>query len=357
MLTVSQIEEYFKDEDYEGAKRVIKQELQRDSYNAELFYYLFLAENGDYSNMDLSNIQSEIDFNKAIDLSNLRLKASFQAEYNFYKAVDKDIRKYFSYAMRDNLDAFVNQLNNYGVKKVELINDSSSVFDFMSNLDFLVTSRVKHSIVDMNLLALNILYLATNNEGVKNIFDVLKERASSIGTKLCNMLIATNITDLKKYVFMLVGKTTTIKDNTSSSVYSRVESESTRKEIFNTTTKTVSKPTIDESASIDRVIRPIRSIQLVVGPIYILLKTLSFILVYIRKHSNTYLSYDANTFHTLYVMSFLFFWICMVLGVIGIIGLASNNRKKNGSRTIIIWAIIMIIIECMTYDYIYFPSI
>ena len=219
-MTRKDIELLFKNESYTEAMELLRKALEDDSDNAEWVYYLFLAENGDYSNIDLSDIKCEFDFNRALRLANARLRESFQAEYNFYKAVDPALRKYFSYASRGNIEKFEQLLNSYGYKKTELIYDSSSTKDFYSNLDYLVTSRVKKEIVDLNLLALNLLYLATQDKKVLDTYNVLMERAEEIGTTLAGAKIASSLTLIKAYM-----------DNIKKNKKVSIEDEEKRKEL------------------------------------------------------------------------------------------------------------------------------
>jgi hypothetical protein len=64
------------------------------------------------------------------------------------------------------MDKFEQLLDSDGYKSTKLIHDESSTKNFLSNLDYLVTSRIKPEIIDSNLLAINILYLATNNKQI-----------------------------------------------------------------------------------------------------------------------------------------------------------------------------------------------
>ena len=199
-MTRKDIELLFQSESYDEAMRLLRKELQEDSENAEWYYYLFLAENGDYANINFEDVVCEFDFNRALDLANVRLRELFLAEYNFYKAVDPALRKYFAYASRGNIDKFEALLNTYENRATKLIHDSTSKKDFYSNLDYLVTSRVKHEIVDLNILSLNLLYLSIQNKKVLEIYNVLKERAEEIGTTLANAPLANNLLEIKEYM-------------------------------------------------------------------------------------------------------------------------------------------------------------
>ena len=199
-MTRKDIELLFQSESYDEAMRLLRKELQEDSENAEWYYYLFLAENGDYANINFEDVVCEFDFNRALDLANARLRELFLAEYNFYKAVDPALRKYFAYASRGNIDKFEALLNTYENRATKLIHDSTSKKDFYSNLDYLVTSRVKHEIVDLNILSLNLLYLSIQNKKVLEIYNVLKERAEEIGTTLANAPLANNLLEIKEYM-------------------------------------------------------------------------------------------------------------------------------------------------------------
>ena len=212
-MTRDDIELLFQSESYDEAMRLLRKELQEDSENAEWYYYLFLAENRDYININFEDVVCEFDFNRALDLANARLRELFLAEYNFYKAVDSSLRKYFAYASRGNIDKFDELLDTYEYKTVELIHDSSSANDFYSNLDYLVTSRVKPEIVDLNILALNLLYLSTKNDKVLEIYELLKARANEIGTVLSNVPLANFLSEIKAYLDTIKDKKNTTKEN------------------------------------------------------------------------------------------------------------------------------------------------
>ena len=77
-MTKQEIEEYFQKELYEEAAKKLRNALQEDSSNAEWFYYLYLAENKDYANVDFDNVHNEMDLNRAMELSNKRLRMFFE---------------------------------------------------------------------------------------------------------------------------------------------------------------------------------------------------------------------------------------------------------------------------------------
>lgn len=207
MLNIKDIEELFKNELYDKAIIEIKKELRLDSFNAELFYYLFLAENGDYLNINLDDINNEIDLNKAISLANIRLKASFESEYNFYQAVDSTYRKLFIHATRDRMKEFIDLCRSINLSdRINLVNDKSDEREFISNLDYIVTSRVNHEVVDMNLIALNLFYLNTRRNEVLKIYDVLKLRAIDMNTPLSKSNFINDYNDLEKSIILLTGQ-------------------------------------------------------------------------------------------------------------------------------------------------------
>ena len=161
----------FKNEEYDKAVLEIKKALKEDSDNGELFYYLFLAENRDYSNMDINNILSEVNFNKALEYSNRRLKNEIEAEYNFFQACDENFRKLFCYALRGNKDGIFEIIDNINDAKLP-----DNIDEYLGDLDFIVNSRKERDSFDLTMMVVNLLYILTNenrlvqiyNDGMKN---------------------------------------------------------------------------------------------------------------------------------------------------------------------------------------------
>ncbi len=81
----SDIQELFDNEEYDIAITYIKELLQSDSNNSELWYALFLADNKGYENMDIDNIKNEMAFNKACELATPIQREQYEKEYNGFK--------------------------------------------------------------------------------------------------------------------------------------------------------------------------------------------------------------------------------------------------------------------------------
>ena len=167
-MTRREIEDLFKTEDYDKAVLKIKNALKDDSDNGELIYYLFLAENKDYANIDLDNIVNEVNFNRAIELSNRRLRNEFEAEYNFYRDSDPMFRKMFCYASRENKEKF------YGmIEEVEEAKMPEDIDTYLDNLDYLVNSRISKTTLECNIVCLNLLYILTKEERILGLINHL----------------------------------------------------------------------------------------------------------------------------------------------------------------------------------------
>ena len=201
-MTKQEIEEYFQKELYEEAAKKLRNALQEDSSNAEWFYYLYLAENKDYANVDFDNVHNEMDLNRAMELSNKRLRMFFESEYSFYRALDPNLRKFFTYASRGNFTKFSECLDAYDFKPTKLICNSSNENDFYSNLDYLVTIRIKPEIVYLNILALNILYIVTKEKGVLDILNTLNEKAIEANMIESSLDVFQSKIDLQVFYFL-----------------------------------------------------------------------------------------------------------------------------------------------------------
>ncbi len=191
----------FKTEEYGKAIIAIKTELRKDPDDGELIYLLFLAKNGDYSNIDLNNIVNEVDFNKALEISNRRLRNEFEAEYNFYRDSDPVFRKMFCYASRGNKNKV---LELY--EKVNTATMPTNLTEYIGNMDYVVTSKIAKDALELNLLTTNLLYICTKEE---KIIPVLKQLASVmkvIDKRYIEYIPFKSKKGLKEYIFNNTSK-------------------------------------------------------------------------------------------------------------------------------------------------------
>ena len=190
----------FKNEEYDKAVLEIKKALKEDSDNGELFYYLFLAENKDYSNMDINNILSEVNFNKAIELSNSKTRKKYEAEFKFYKSCDDNFRKLFCYGCRGYVRKAIEIYQNVeGVKIPDIIDD------YIKNLNYLIKLWKYKRILKLNLLTLNFLYvLSKEDKLLPSLRDLLK-KVKQLDNRFFDYEIVDNPTDMKdKITYYLV---------------------------------------------------------------------------------------------------------------------------------------------------------
>ena len=194
-MTRKDVEELFKNEEYDKATIMLKKELKDDPENGELLYYLFLAENRDYSNIDLNNIVNEVNFNRALEYSNRRLKNEFEAEYNFYRDCDPEFRRMFCYASRENKEQV---LKLY--EKVKTAKLPSNLTEYIDNMDYVVTSKITKEALELNILTTNLLYICTKEEKIKPVLKQLVSIMSQIDKRYVEYILFENKRGLKKYV-------------------------------------------------------------------------------------------------------------------------------------------------------------
>jgi hypothetical protein len=194
-MTRKDVEELFKNEKYDKATIMLKKELKDDPENGELLYYLFLAENRDYSNIDLNNIVNEVNFNRALEYSNRRLKNEFEAEYNFYRDCDPEFRRMFCYASRENKEQV---LKLY--EKVKTAKLPSNLTEYIDNMDYVVTSKITKEALELNILTTNLLYICTKEEKIKPVLKQLVSIMSQIDKRYVEYILFENKRGLKKYV-------------------------------------------------------------------------------------------------------------------------------------------------------------
>ena len=130
MITLKKIYELFKSESYDEAIREINIALSLDDSIAYLYFYRFLAFNQDYSHMDFSDCQDEIDLNKAIDYEE---EYSYLAEFNLIKRLDGAYRKLFIAIVRED-GKEINRLMKNIEDHIEDV-DVPYFEEFISNLD------------------------------------------------------------------------------------------------------------------------------------------------------------------------------------------------------------------------------
>ncbi len=191
------IEVLFQKEEYDKAIITIKQMLKEDTDNGELIYYLFLAENKDYANIDLNNIVNEVNFNRALDLSNRRLRNEFEAEYNFFRDSDPSFRKMFCYARRENKDKVL-ELFEKTNGPVTLPNDLDMYLD---NMDYVVTSRVTKKTLELNLLVVNLLFILTREKRLVSILAEIRNILVEIDSRYKEFKGFSNKVKLADFIF------------------------------------------------------------------------------------------------------------------------------------------------------------
>ena len=357
-MTKQEIEEYFQKELYEEAAKKLRNALQEDSSNAEWFYYLYLAENRDYANIDFDNVHNEMDLNRAIDLSNKRLRDFFDSEYSFYKAVDPYLRKFFTYASRENYKSFSSCLDSYSFKPTKLIHNYTDKNDFFSNLDYLVTIRIKPEIVYLNLLALNILYIVTKEEDVLSVWNTLKEKAKDANMESSELKLFHTKEEIKESLHSHLNK----KDNNKNKVVIEERKPEPKKEEAPILKKVEEKPYVYQAQSFERKPEPRDPIKreepkVIVNspsesqnsPSYmkvfginikgfsIVLFVLSFVFLIINA---------ANGGHSVTVsLTVITTFIKIVTLICGIVGVTRQDRRVNGSIPAIIFCSIGIEID------------
>ena len=204
MLAIFEIEESLKNEEYEEALIKTRRALMEDSSNPILFYYLFICANNDYLNIDFNNVSDEINFNRALELSTKRQREVYEAEYRLFKTINPKFRNYFAYAIRDRVNEFYSYIEDYGIPKdVSLYDDND---DFFNDLEVYTTGRLMISQVDMNLLAINLLYLSTKRNELLSVYNSLKEIAINIRSNLSGCPFCKNLDELKEEAKILIGK-------------------------------------------------------------------------------------------------------------------------------------------------------
>ena len=191
------IEVLFQKEEYDKAITTIKQMLKEDTDNGELIYYLFLAENKDYANINLNNIVNEVNFNRALDLSNRRLRNEFEAEYNFFRDSDPSFRKMFCYARRENKDKVL-ELFERTNGPVTLPNDLDAYLD---NMDYIVTSRVTKKTLELNLLVVNLLFILTREKRLVSIMDEIRNILVEIDSRYKEFKGINDKVELADFIF------------------------------------------------------------------------------------------------------------------------------------------------------------
>ncbi len=207
----------FKSGKYSDAKKEIRKLLKTDLDNSELDYYLFLAENSDYANMDLNNIASEATFNKALENANRRFKNEYEAEYKFFRDCDDNFRKLFCYAIRGDRDSIYGLIDN--VKSATLPNN---IDEYFSNLDYLLNSRKDRESFELVMMIVNFLYLLTNDKRLVRIYEDGKKTAVMFNPSYMTFNLAENYENLKSnFEYSMEEMDEYIKEQSQTLVYEK----------------------------------------------------------------------------------------------------------------------------------------
>ena len=181
MISIGKIKELFKTGDYSTAIVVIKKALGEQPMNSQLHYYLFLAENQDFINMDFDNILHYEHYQLAYNLADDKLKLEYKRVICFFKALSKGFRKLFGYAYRERSNLFVYALKNFNLEEEYLRLDELEEDEFNEYLKKVIELRNTKEDILMNLLSINLLYLSTKNEKLKTIHKELLDKALDFG--------------------------------------------------------------------------------------------------------------------------------------------------------------------------------
>ena len=207
----------FKSGKYSDAKKEIRKLLKTDLDNSELNYYLFLAENSDYANIDLNNIASEATFNKALENANRRFKNEYEAEYKFFRDCDENFRKLFCYAIRGDRDSIFGLIDN--VKSATLPNN---IDEYFSNLDYLLNSRKDRESFELVMMIVNFLYLLTNDKRLVRIYEDGKKTAVMFNPSYMTFNLAENYENLKSnFEYSMEEMDEYIKEQSQTLVYEK----------------------------------------------------------------------------------------------------------------------------------------
>ena len=201
---IKQIKEYFYNKNYTKAVEIIKKGLQEDSENSELWYHLFLAENGDYFTTDFENgYTNELSFNKALEIASRRKRAGYLSEYNFYKTISKcnGLNILFRYAQYGNIDEFGKRYNSI-INNMKIDIPKEDLYNFYDNLDYIVNTMQGGIQMDLSRLLVNYLYIQMQNKDILEILTDLIENSKKANTPLINIFseITENVYDITYYL-------------------------------------------------------------------------------------------------------------------------------------------------------------
>lgn len=181
----------------------LRKMIEEEPTNSDWFYLLFLNENGDYTNMNFDDIKGELDFNRALALASRLKRNYYEAEYNLYKNLNKELIPYFFYAQRGDFTNFKEALSNCKKSLISLSNRKASINDTLDNLEYLISIIRDNQILVLTFLALNTIYLLTKNKDILHYW-----------FKLQDSVYRTNIeisTDLKLSIEEIIGEYASLK--------------------------------------------------------------------------------------------------------------------------------------------------
>lgn len=169
----------FKENKYKEIEKVIKKEIESNSDSAENYYYLFLASNNDYANIDFDNLSNIIYFNKALELAPRKNRHLFDSEYNMYKNASSIVRKLLCYAFRENIENYSNIVNSDD--KNYSINDSES---FADDLIYLLFQNDSLTTMVLVYYCINLIYNETQDKTLLKATRYLEKEYKDINIDL-----------------------------------------------------------------------------------------------------------------------------------------------------------------------------
>ncbi|MCR4898180.1 MAG: hypothetical protein K5892_03030 [Acholeplasmatales bacterium] len=167
---MNELEQLLFENKYEDAAIKIKDMLKEDMGNSKLWYLLFLAQNNNYIDTNFEKLNNEIAFNKALELATTYDEMKYKMEFSLYKEATKikGFSKFLRFYQYEKAYKCVLILKELNEKSDEIVALSDNFIDSIKYFFSDISNVTKYNLM---LLALNFIYIISNNEKIKELIE------------------------------------------------------------------------------------------------------------------------------------------------------------------------------------------
>ena len=196
MVYLKEMNDLLSKGDYQALVLEAKKNLVIEPSNPYLYYYLFLAKNKDYMNMDFISPLEMNSYNQALSFASDSFKGEMYNEFNFFKELSKEFREIFCYAIRNRIDLFTNKVLTFNTNELDTLDISKIAF----HLDNLLSLKRSNDVSKMLLYSINLLYIITESNTFIDMYGLYKRKCLNSGFEFGDIRFFYTYLELKDYI-------------------------------------------------------------------------------------------------------------------------------------------------------------